>query len=239
MRESTRTVTSNLIISLKEYSMRVQPVTKIFDILYFSHGPQRWWPGESPFEIILGAILTQNTTWHNAALAIANLAAADLLEPNALFRTSPEKVKTLINPAGFFNVKYQRVRNFLEYLKKHDMDLKRFRNLPVAELREELLQINGIGPETADSILLYAFERRIFVVDAYTRRLFSRLGHRWMEKAAYEEIQSFFMEELPSDVKLYNEYHALIVAHCKDTCRKQAPLCFACVLSPSCADRHM
>ena len=219
--------------------MRVQRVTKMFDILYSFYGPQRWWPGESPFEITLGAILTQNTTWHNAALAIANLAAADLLEPNALFRTSPEKVKTLINPAGFFNVKYERVRNFLEYLKRHDMDLERFRNLPVAELREELLQVNGIGPETADSILLYAFERQIFVVDAYTRRLFSRLGHGWMEKAAYEEIQSFFMEELPSDVKLYNEYHALIVAHCKDTCRKQAPLCFACVLSPFCADRHM
>ena len=217
----------------------MKSVTEIFDILYSAYGPQRWWPGEGQFETILGAILTQNTTWHNAALAIANLAAADLIEPNALYKTPPGKMKTLITPAGYFNVKYKRIRNFLEYLKEHDMDLERFSHLPVDDLREELLQVNGVGPETADSILLYAFERPIFVVDGYTRRLFSRLGYIWMEKAKYEEIQRFFMEELPSDVKTYNEYHALIVAHCKDTCKKRTPMCFACILSASCADRQL
>ena len=216
----------------------MRSITEVFDILYSTYGPQRWWPGEGQFEIILGAILTQNTTWHNAALAIANLAAADLLEPNALLDTPPGKVKTLITPAGYFNVKYKRIRSFLEYLKEYDMDLERFRRLPVANLREELLQVNGIGPETADSILLYAFERPIFVVDVYTRRFFSRLGYSWIEKARYEEIQSFFMVELPSEVRIYNEYHALIVAHCKRTCKRRTPLCFACVLSASCADRQ-
>ena len=218
--------------------MEIQPVTRIFDILYSAYGPQRWWPGEGQFEIIVGAILTQNTTWHNAALAIANLAAADILEPNALFATPPEDVKTLIAPAGYFNVKYTRIRNFLEYLKGHDMELERFSRLPVDELREELLEVNGIGPETADSILLYAFERPIFVVDTYTRRLFTRLGYKWMEKASYAEIQSFFMEELSPDTRIYNEYHALVVFHCKNTCRKKTPLCLACTLSTSCPDHR-
>jgi endonuclease-3 related protein len=219
--------------------MKTPSITRIFDNLYSNYGSQRWWPGEGQFEIILGAILTQNTTWHNAALAIANLAAADLLEPDALFATPPEDTKALIAPAGYFNIKYKRIRNFLEYLNEHDMDLERFCNLPVVELREELLKVNGVGPETADSILLYAFGRPIFVVDEYTKRLFSRLGYGWMEKASYEEIQSFFMQELPSDVRIYNEYHALIVAHCKDTCRKRTPMCLACTLSSSCAAHQM
>ena len=219
--------------------MKIQPINKIFDILYFAYGPQRWWPGEGQFEMILGAILTQNTTWHNAALAIANLAAADLLEPNALFAAPPADVTRLIAPAGYFNVKYRRIRNFLEYLKEYDMDLSRFSRLPVGELREELLEVNGVGPETADSILLYAFERPIFVIDAYARRLFSRLGYEWMEKASYEDIQTFFMEEMPSDVGIYNEYHALIVVHCKNTCKKRTPLCLTCVLSSACMARPL
>ena len=115
------------------------------------------------------------------------------------------------------------------------MDLDRFRHLSVDDLREELLAVNGIGPETADSILLYAFERPIFVVDTYTRRLFSRIGYIWMENAPYEEIQSFFMTEIPDDVRIYNEYHALIVTHCKEICKKRMPFCFACAISPFCA----
>ena len=210
-----------------------QPIIEIFGVLYSTYGSQGWWPGDSRFEIILGAILTQITTWHNVTLAIDNLKREGLLDPVTLFKAEPERVKTLIAPAGFFNVKYKRLRSVLEYLMKHDTDYGRFCYLPIADLRNELLEINGIGPETADSILLYAFDRPVFVVDAYTRRLFSRLGYRWMEKAAYEKIQKFFMEGLPSDSSLYNEFHALIVAHCKITCKK-SPLCSACELSSSC-----
>ncbi len=204
-----------------------QPVIKIFDVLYSTYGPQGWWPGDSPFETIVGAILTQSTAWHNVALAIANLKREEILDPCTLLKANPERVKALIAPSGFFNVKYDRLKNFLQHLMKYDMDFERFRCLPVRDLRNELLEINGIGFETADSILLYAFDRSVFVVDAYTRRLFSRLGYAWMEKAPYEKIQKFFMGELPSDSCLYNEFHALVVAHCKTTCKKN-PSCSSC-----------
>ena len=209
-------------------------LTEIYDILYSTHGPQRWWPGETRFEIILGAILTQNTAWHNVSLAIANLRAEGLLEPNALIQAEAAHVKALIAPSGFFNVKYDRLRSFLEYLTTYDTGLERLLHSPTLDLRNEFLEINGIGPETADSILLYAFDRPIFVVDAYTRRLLSRLGYAWMAKAPYEEIQTFLMEGLRAEATLYNEFHALIVAHCKTTCKKN-PLCTACDLSPLCA----
>ncbi len=208
-------------------------LVKIFDALYSKYGPQGWWPGDGTFEIILGAILTQNTSWHNVALAIDNLERENLIDPDALLRAEPERVKTLIAPVGFFNVKYDRLRSFLDYLMGNEMDFERFRHLPVADLRNELLHVKGIGPETADSILLYAFDRPIFVVDTYTRRLFSRLGYNWMEKASYEEIQKFFMDELPSEPDLFNEFHALIVTHCKNTCKRK-PLCSACNLSTFC-----
>jgi len=206
----------------------------VFDALYSTYGPQYWWPGDSPFEVIVGAILTQNTAWQSVANAIDNLKRQRLLDADALLDAEPETVKALIAPAGFFNVKYDRLRNVLEYLRSHDMDLERFRHLPIDDLRAELLQVKGIGPETADSILLYGFGRPVFVVDAYTRRLFSRLGYEWMDKAPYDQIQRFFMEKAPSYMGLYNEYHALIVAHCKETC-KNKPLCADCCLRACCA----
>jgi len=194
------------------------------------YGPQRWWPGDTPFEIMVGAILTQNTAWHN----IGNLKSETLLEPQALFMAEPEKVKALIRPSGFFNVKYARLMNFLEYLATYDMDLQRLDRLPTPDLRHELLRVKGIGPETADSMLLYAFNRTVFVVDAYTRRLFSRLGYAWIKKASYDRIQETFMRALPPDPKLLNEYHALIVTHCKTKCESK-PLCGSCGLSGLCA----
>lgn len=209
------------------------PIIKIFDALYSTYGPQGWWPGEDRFEIIIGAILTQNTAWSNVILAIANLKREGFLEPDVLLRTEPEHIKALIAPAGFFNVKYKRLRNVLEYFAKHKVDSERFCCLPIADLRSELLEINGIGPETADSILLYAFDRPVFVVDAYTRRLFSRLGYDWMENAPYEEIQEFFMRDLTPDSGIYNEFHALIVAHCKAICKRK-PLCSDCELFAFC-----
>ncbi len=202
-------------------------IIKIFDILYSIYGPQFWWPGEGQFEIIIGAILTQNTSWQNVARAIANLKEKNLLNPKTLFSADPNYIKELIRPSGFFNVKYNRIRSFLEYLDNYGMDLNKLSNLCTYDLRSQLLNINGIGPETADSILLYAFERPIFVVDSYTRRLFSRLGFGWMKEASYDDIQAFFIDNLPSDIKLYNEYHALIVHHCKLLCKKQ-PLCLRC-----------
>ena len=126
--------------------MSNQPIIKIFDILYSEYGQQGWWPGESQFEIILGAILTQNTAWHNVALAIANLKKENLLDPDALLDEKPEHVKTLIAPAGFFNIKYKRLKNILEYLMKHNINFDRFRYLPIVDLRNELLEVNGVGP---------------------------------------------------------------------------------------------
>ncbi|NIN63525.1 MAG: endonuclease [Anaerolineae bacterium] len=206
----------------------------VFDALYFTYGPQHWWPGDSPFEVIIGAILTQNTAWQNVSQAIENLRREGLLDARALVEADPDEVKLLIAPAGFYNVKYDRLRNILEYLMSQDMDLDRFRRLPVTQLRDELLNVKGVGPETADSILLYAFDRLAFVVDAYTRRLFSRLGYGWMARASYDEVQGFFMEQLPRDTSLYNEFHALVVVHCKETCRS-TPLCSECCLRPPCA----
>jgi len=203
---------------------------EIFNKLYSDYGPQNWWPGESQFEIIIGAVLTQSTAWHNVTLAINNLKRNDLLELKSLLSAEPELVKSLIAPAGFFNVKYKRLRSLLEYLNNNYIDFDRFYNLPIDKLRDELLEINGIGPETADSILLYAFNRPTFVVDAYTRRLFSRLGYNWVEKASYMEIRKFLMDQIPSDYRIYNEFHALIVVHCKKICKK-TPICWNCIFN--------
>ena len=207
-----------------------ESIMKIFDGLYSTYGPQDWWPAESQFEVIVGTVLTQNTAWHNVAIAIDNLKMKGLMELERLLKADPEYVRSLIKPVGFFNVKYKRLMNLLGYLSKHSDNLERFQHLPITDLRDELLAIDGIGHETADSILLYAFDRPIFVVDAYTRRLFSRLGYDWIEKAKYGEIQEFMMGQSPYDHKLYNEFHALIVVHCKEICRKK-PLCWGCFLS--------
>jgi len=208
-------------------------VVQVFDLLCSSVGPQNWWPGDTPFEVIVGAVLTQNTAWHNVALAIANLKREGLLHPELLLHAERERVKALIAPAGYYNVKYDRLMNLLRFLDDQGRDLGKFRNLPLEQLRADLLEINGVGPETADSILLYAFERPVFVVDAYTRRLFSRLGYGWMEQASYDQVQGFFMEALPRETGLYNEFHALIVFHSKDTCKKK-PRCGGCCLRSLC-----
>ncbi|HUT15388.1 MAG TPA: endonuclease [Anaerolineae bacterium] len=185
----------------------------------------------------MGAVLTQNTAWHNVALAIANLKREGLLHPELLLHAERERVKALIAPAGYYNVKYDRLMNLLRFLDDQGRDLGKFRNLPLEQLRADLLEINGVGPETADSILLYAFERPVFVVDAYTRRLFSRLGYPWMERASYDQVQGFYMEALPRETGLYNEFHALIVFHSKDTCKKK-PRCEGCCLFSLCAARQ-
>jgi endonuclease-3 related protein len=195
----------------------------IYQRLLSHYGPQHWWPGDSPFEVCVGAVLTQNTNWQNVERAILKLRSAGKLSFPRLYRTPLAELKELIRPAGFFNVKARRLRNFLEFLHsayRGDLDALARKPWPVA--RAELLYVNGIGNETADSILLYALNKPVFVIDAYTKRLLLRHGFR-SEAASYAAMQELFMTCLPVDVALYNEYHALIVRLGKD-CRGSAPV---------------
>jgi endonuclease-3 related protein len=183
----------------------------IFRKLSVHYGPQHWWPGDSPFEVCVGAILTQNTNWQNVERAIANLRAAGKLSFRTLYCTPLSELKQLIRPAGFFNVKAKRLRNFLEFLhSSFQGSLKELAKKPWPLARAELLAVNGIGNETADSILLYALQKPVFVIDAYTKRLLFRHGFR-KEAESYAGMQELFMTHLPPEVALYNEYHALIV----------------------------
>jgi len=205
-------------------------LTRIYDALLRAFGPQHWWPGETPFEVMVGAVLTQNTNWQNVERAIVNLKEAGLMEPRKLARVPVERLARLIKPSGYFNVKALRLRAFLDWYvsRTGDGSARNLRGVRTPQLRAELLAINGVGPETADSILLYGLGRRVFVVDAYTRRFLAR--HALVEPgASYEEIKSLFENRLPKSVKVYNEYHALIVKLGKDICRPK-PLCDECPL---------
>ncbi|MCM8790164.1 MAG: endonuclease III domain-containing protein [Candidatus Omnitrophica bacterium] len=203
----------------------------VYDKLLRHFGPQGWWPGDTRFEIIVGAILTQNTAWKNVEKAISNLKAAGALDsPSAMMKLGQRRIARLIRPAGYYNVKAKRLCNFLRFLRsRHDFSLDNLSRLKTPLLRQELLSVNGIGPETCDSILLYAFRRPIFVVDAYTKRIFSRHG-LFETGSSYDHIQKIFMDSLLPDHILYNEYHALIVRLGKEHCRK-CPNCAECPLS--------
>jgi endonuclease III related protein len=206
-----------------------QRLMEIFRLLLERHGPRHWWPAETPFEVCVGAILTQNTNWGNVEKAIANLKGEGLLSPEALHEVGEERLAQVIRPAGFFNVKSARLKGFVEWLReRHGGSLERMFAGDWRELRKELLAVHGIGPETGDSILLYAGQKPTFVVDAYTKRIFSRLG-LIDPSASYEEVRAFFMERLPADVSLFNEFHALIVEHAKTCCRTK-PRCAGCPL---------
>ena len=209
--------------------MSNQKLMDIYNRMLDRFGPQYWWPGETTIEIIVGAILTQNTNWGNVEKAINNLKNANLLCPEKLHNMSADVLAELIRPAGYFNIKAQRLKSFLNWLfEKHDGDLKMAANLGNQTLREELLKIKGIGPETADSICLYAFNRPIFVVDAYTARILGR--HGFLEPDTnYHQIQELFEYNLESDVQLFNEYHALLVKLGKEHCKKR-PVCTGCPL---------
>lgn len=203
--------------------------------LLAAYGPQHWWPGQTAFEVIVGAVLTQNTAWANVERAIANLRAEGLLELDSLWRADPDRVRALIRPSGFYNVKYRRLRALLDYLHA-DGYWERLGSAPVDALRAELGAVPGIGPETCDSILLYAFQRPVMVVDAYTRRLLARLGHAWAMRAPYDEVQRFLTADVPCGAALYNELHAQIVVHGKRRCRPH-PLCAMCPLGDVCSAR--
>ena len=205
----------------------------IFNRLLDHYGPLQWWPAETPFEVCVGAILTQNTNWGNVEKAISALKQADVLTPEGLRTIEPDQLAFLIRPSGFFNVKSRRLKEFIAwFFDRYDGSLERMFAIDWRDLRGELLKVRGIGPETCDSILLYAGGQPTFVVDAYTRRLFHRLG-MLNERADYEETRSLFMANLPADAALYNEYHALIVEHCKRFCRSK-PLCDGCPLASGC-----
>ena len=193
-------------------------------------GPQGWWPGETPLEVIVGAVLTQNTSWKNVELALDNLREANLLTPQALHGLPLEELAELIRPAGYYRLKARRLMHLLDYLyQRHGGSLEAMFTTDLVTLREELLGINGIGPETADSILLYAGGLPTFVVDAYTARVLKR--HGWIDfEADYHAIKEHFESSLPQDVSLYNEYHALLVHVGKHYCRK-VPKCDLCPLA--------
>jgi len=205
-----------------------QKLIEIFDKLLERFGPQEWWPADSAFEVAIGAILTQNTSWQNVERAIANLKKARRLSFNGLSRLKEKELARLIRPAGYYNIKAGRIRNFLRFLEENYRgSLGRMRSKDTGTLRKELLSVNGIGPETADSILLYALEKPVFVVDAYTRRIFSR--HRLAgPKADYEALQRLFMANLTRQPALFNEYHALLVKLGKDYCKKTKAACGIC-----------
>ena len=202
----------------------------IYKRLYLRFGPQHWWPGESPFEVIVGAILTQNTSWHNVEKTINNLKQAGVLSPEKLYRIPVRRLACLIKPAGYFNLKTNRLKSFMGVLFGcYNGDLKNMFRCRTVRLRQVLLEINGIGPETADSILLYAAARPVFVVDAYTRRIFLRLG-LIKEGDSYGQIQNSLMGRLKRNTRVFNEYHALLVRLGKDVCTKDNPKCGICPL---------
>lgn len=210
-----------------------QALQNIYRQLMAHYGHQHWWPAREPFEVIIGAILTQSAAWLNAEKAIANLRAADALSPKALRQLSTSELATLIHPCGYYNAKTLKLKAFANWLEKHYQDdLNRLFACDIDSLRQQLLAIYGIGEETADSIILYAAGKPSFVIDAYTHRILSRVGLT-PEATGYRACQSLFMENLPADSHLFNEYHALLVKLAKDVCRK-SPLCSSCCLNNLC-----
>jgi endonuclease-3 related protein len=204
-------------------------LAEIYQLLFERFGPQNWWPGETQFEIIVGAILTQNTNWTNVEKAIANLKSAQLLNPEGLHRLDHAQLAELIRPAGYFNVKAKRLKSFLTWLfENYDGELANLQHVDTEQLRAELLTVRGIGRETADSILLYAFDRPLFVVDAYTARVVFR--HQLLDTDAdYEQLRELFESNLDEDLHMFNEYHALLVRVGKEFC-KPKPKCPGCPL---------
>lgn len=207
---------------------------EVYDRLLARYGAQGWWPADSPFEVMVGAVLTQATAWTNVEKAIANLRDADALAPRAVREMDAADLEALIRPSGFFRVKARRLRALCDFIgARFADDLDAMAREPSDALRREILSVDGVGEETADDILLYALGFPIFVVDAYTRRIFHRLGAS-AEDARYADLQRIFHAALPQDAALFNEYHALIVRHAVSRCRKRSPLCEGCPLSDAC-----
>jgi len=205
----------------------------IYDLLLAEYGLQHWWPADSPFEVCVGAILTQSAAWVNVEKAIDNLKQADALTPAALRNIATDELAALLYPCGYYNTKAKKLKTFVVHLSQcYDDDLDKMFDQQIDNLRTELLSIHGVGDETADSMILYAAEKPIFVIDTYTRRIFSRLGFE-QASADYTDFQAMFMTNLPSDTELFNRYHALLVNHGKNVCKK-IPLCQKCCIEVLC-----
>jgi endonuclease-3 related protein len=208
------------------------PFRAWYRALHRAYGPQGWWPGRSRFEVVVGAYLTQNIAWTNVAIALARLRKARLLHPARMRRARVTVLARLIRSTGYYNQKARRLREFLRFIeRRHGGSLDRLFRQPLPVLRRALLDLPGVGPETADSILLYAAKRPVFVIDAYTRRLLHRHGHLGGAQT-YEDLRARFEKALPADVRLYNEFHALIVRLAKERCRSGIPDCRGCPLEP-------
>lgn len=206
------------------------PLEEYYETLFAALGPQQWWPAKTPLEVIVGAILTQNTSWTNVERALGNLRASRLLTFNSLEKTPLPRLERLIRSSGYYRQKARKIRAFCSFVRtEYGGLLKKMFATPTGILREKLLSVHGIGPETADSILLYAGNHGVFVVDAYTKRMLAR--HGWAtEKSKYEEIRTLFERRLGADTQIFNEFHALIVHTGKNYCKTREPLCDQCPL---------
>lgn len=213
----------------KKRKLKISQLHRVYTVLLKNFGHQKWWPGDTPFEVIIGAILTQNTAWANVEKAILNLKKARKLSFEALRRIPAKKLAQWIRPSGYFNVKADRLKAFMDFLDRECQgDLSKLKQKTMPVLREKLLAVKGVGPETADSILLYALGKRSFVIDAYTKRIFLRHGLA-KDHDTYERWREIFMRALPENLDLYNDFHAQIVRTGKDYCRK-VPRCEGCPL---------
>jgi endonuclease-3 related protein len=206
---------------------------RLYQRLLAHYGEQAWWPADSPFEVMVGAILTQNTAWSNVEKALAQLRDAAVLDPEALADLPPERLAPLIRSSGYYNQKAQRLSGFARWYREQG-GLDALKQRSGSELRRQLLGLHGIGPETADDMLLYAFDQPFFVIDSYTRRILQRLG--LIEgREGYDRLQQGFHQAIPPEVPVYQQYHALIVEHAKQHCRKQAH-CAGCPLRADCPE---
>jgi endonuclease-3 related protein len=201
----------------------------IFHKLLDAFGKRNWWPGETELEIIIGAVLTQNTSWKNVEKAIDSLKRRNVLDINSLYKMDREILAFIIKPSGFYNIKSKRLKNIINVIyTQYEANILNLNNIDMWYVRDKLLEINGIGRETADSIILYALNKPIFVVDVYTKR-FLKNHKLYNEESDYDAVQRFFMKNLPHDTYLFNEFHALIVYLCQNFCKK-VPLCSKCPL---------
>ena len=206
----------------------------VYHRLLDRYGPQHWWPADSPFEVMIGAILTQSAAWGNVEKAINNLKARDVLSIDALRQLPVEELARLVYPSGYYNAKAEKIKALVQWLaERYDGDLDKLFALDIPPLRRELLSVRGVGEETADSIILYAAHKPVFVIDAYTRRILHRLGLA-PPTDSYTAFQDLFMQHLPHDEALFNEYHALLVRHGKEACKK-VPRCQHCCLASFCS----
>jgi len=223
-------VNSERRIRVSQFSIHYSQFSalRIYRQLHRAFGPQHWWPGDTPLEVAVGAVLTQNTAWANVERAIAVLKSRGLLSLDKLTRLSPRRLAPLIRSAGFHNIKARRLAAVLAWLQAQG-GFAALDRTPTSRLRPLLLACHGVGPETADSILLYALNRPVFVIDAYTRRILSRYG-LIAGNESYELLRRMFESSLPRSPRLYNEYHALLVRLAKVNCRTK-PICETCPLA--------